>query len=416
MTELKTRVVHSLSYCKVLLKWLLIATVVGIFGGLIGSVFHISIDYATEYRTEYPVIIYFLPLGAVLIAFLYRLAKNAGPLDTNRVLDSVKGEERVPTVMAPLIFVSTVITHLFGGSAGREGAALQLGGSIGYRLGKIFRLNGLDLHLVVMAGMSAVFSALFGTPLTALFFSLEVTTVGIIHYAGFVPCAISALTASVIAKLFGLSPVHFTGISFPSLSFVSVGRVLLLALLCALVGILFYTAIHKCEHFGNRFLPNPYLRGLVGGLLIVILTVLLRTYDYNGAGMDIITNAMSGQAKPEAFLLKILFTAITIAAGLKGGEIVPAFFVGSTFGCVAGGLLGLNPGFGAAIGCVALFCGAVNCPIASLLLSFELFGGEGMLLFALVCGVSYMMSGYGGLYKSQTFKCSKLEAKYLDEE
>ncbi len=416
MTELKNRIVNSLSYCKVLIKWLLIATVVGIFGGVIGSIFHICIDYVTEYRTEYPILIYFLPLGAVLIAFLYHLVKNAGQLDTNRVLNSVKGDERVPTVMAPLIFVSTVITHLLGGSAGREGAALQLGGSIGYRLGKIFRLNEQDLHLVVMAGMSAVFSALFGTPLTALFFSLEVTTVGIIQYSGLIPCAISSLAASMIAKLFGLFPVHFSGISFPALSVITVGKVLLLALLCALVGILFYTAIHKCEHLGHRFLPNPYLRGLTGGLLIVLLTVLLKTYDYNGAGMDVITNAMSGQAKPEAFLLKIIFTAITIAAGLKGGEIVPAFFVGSTFGCIAGGLLGLNPGFGAAIGFIALFCSAVNCPVASLFLSFEVFGGEALLLFALACGVSYMMSGYGGLYKSQTFKCSKLEAKYLDEE
>jgi len=411
---LKNRIVQSLSYCKVLLKWFVIASVVGAFGGVLGSLFHISIDYATEYRAEFPWLIYFLPLGGLVITLLYRLAKSAGHLDTNRVLDSVRTEEKVPTVMAPLIFVSTVLTHLLGGSAGREGAALQLGGSIGYRLGKVFRLNEKDMHLIVMAGMSAVFSALFGTPLTALFFALEVTTVGVMYYACFVPCAISALAASVIAKLFGLSPVHFEGIVFPELGAGLLGKLLVLTILCALVSILFYTAIHKCEHYAQKWFSNPYLRSFVGGVILVLLTVLVQTRDYNGAGMDVITDAMAGQAKPEAFLLKILFTAITIAAGFKGGEIVPAFFVGSTFGCAVGGLLGLDPGFSAAVGCIALFCGAVNCPIASLFLAFELFGGEALLLFALVCGVSYMMSGYGGLYKSQKIMQSKLEVKMME--
>ncbi|MBE7042765.1 MAG: chloride channel protein [Ruminococcaceae bacterium] len=414
MKTLKNRIVQSLSYCKVLLKWFVIASVVGAFGGVLGSLFHISIDYATEYRAEFPWLIYFLPLGGLVITLLYRLAKSAGHLDTNRVLDSVRTEEKVPTVMAPLIFVSTVLTHLLGGSAGREGAALQLGGSIGYRLGKVFRLNEKDMHLIVMAGMSAVFSALFGTPLTALFFALEVTTVGVMYYACFVPCAISALAASVIAKLFGLSPVHFEGIVFPELGAGLLGKLLVLTILCALVSILFYTAIHKCEHYAQKWFSNPYLRSFVGGVILVLLTVLVQTRDYNGAGMDVITDAMAGQAKPEAFLLKILFTAITIAAGFKGGEIVPAFFVGSTFGCAVGGLLGLDPGFSAAVGCIALFCGAVNCPIASLFLAFELFGGEALLLFALVCGVSYMMSGYGGLYKSQKIMQSKLEVKMME--
>ena len=147
---------------------------------------------------------------------------------------------------------------------------------------------------------------------------------------------------------------------------------------------------------------------------IFLLTVVLRTTDYNGAGMDVITNAMNGQARPEAFILKIIFTAITIAAGFKGGEIVPTFFIGSTFGCVAGSLLGLNPGFGAAIGFVALFCGVVNCPLASIMLALEVFGADSILVFALACGVSFMMSGYYGLYGSQKIVYSKLEAKYIN--
>ena len=167
--------------------------------------------------------------------------------------------------------------------------------------------------------------------------------------------------------------------------------------------------IKRFEKFSETKTENRYIRALIGGALIVLLTILLRTTDYNGAGMDIIRNAIAGEAKAEAFLLKIVFTAITIAAGYKGGEIVPTFFIGSTFGCVAGGLLGLNPGFAAAIGFVALFCAVVNCPVASVLLAVEVFGGEGLLLFALACGISYLMSGYFGLYSSQHFASSKLE-------
>lgn len=404
MMELKSKIVHSFSYCKVLLKWLAFGLAAGITGGVLGSVLCISVSAVTKYRTEFPWLIYFLPLGGLLIAVLYRVEKSAGPLDANRVLESVRGEEKIPTVMAPVIFVSTVLTHLLGGSAGRFGASLQLVGSVIYRFGKLFRLNKQEMQLIVMAGISGVFAALFGTPLAALFFALEVTALGTLRYAALVPCVFSAFVGSAVARGIGVSPLRFEGILFPSFSPLMVGKILVLSLLCGLVSILFYTAIHQCKHYGSKWLPNPYLRSFAGGVLLVLLTLAVQTRDYNGAGMDVITNAMSGQARPEAFLLKILFTAITVAAGFKGGEVVPTFFIGSTFGCVVGGLLGLDPGFGAAVGCVALFCGASKCPLASLFLSVELFGGEAFLLFVPVCIVSYLTSGHGGLYKSWTAK------------
>lgn len=413
MQTIKYLIKNAFSYIKAFLKWALIGILVGTIGGLIGSFFHISIDFATELRTENSFLIYFLPIGGIIIALIYKVFKNKGKIDTNRVIESVTTEEKVPFVMAPLIFISTVITHLLGGSAGREGAALQLGGSIGYNVGRVFKLKKEDLHIIVMSGMSAVFSALFGTPITAAFFAIEVVTVGVMHYMSFVPCIISAIAAYKIALMFKISPVKFS-VTVPYASALMLLKVAVLVVLCALVSMLFCFAIKKCDQYMEKYIKNDYVRAFAGGIIIVLGTALLQTHDYNGAGMDVIIRAMSGSAKPQAFIIKIIFTAITIAAGFKGGEIVPAFFVGSTFGCVVGNILGINAGFSAAIGFVALFCGVVNCPVASLMLALEVFGSDAILIFAIVCGISYMMSGYLGLYKSQKIVYSKLDEHYID--
>lgn len=411
---IKSAVKLPFAYLKTLIKWLAISTLVGLVGGALGSIFHITIDYVTKVREENSWLIFMLPFGGILIAAVYSIFKSKGRLDTNRVLDAATTEERVPVIMAPLIFVSTAITHLLGGSAGREGAALQLGGSIAYNFGRVFRLNKGDMHIAVMAGMSAVFAAMFGTPLTAAFFAIEVVCVGVMHYVALVPCVVSALTAFWVSKLFGIPPVRFDGALLSALSIDIIVKVIILAVLCALVSTLFCFAIKKCEHYMEKYLPNSYIKAFIGGIIIVGLTYILGTTDYNGAGMGVISSAISGEARYEAFILKILFTAITIAAGFRGGEIVPSFFIGATFGCVAGGLLGIDAGFAAAIGLVAVFCGVVNCPIASLILSLELFGADNILLFALVCAISYMMSGYSGLYHSQKIAFSKLDEEYID--
>ena len=190
--------------------------------------------------------------------------------------------------------------------------------------------------------------------------------------------------------------------------------VVVLAILCALVSILFCRGLHVTEHLAERLMKNSCLRAAAGGAVIIALTLLLGTTDYNGAGMDVISRALTGEASGWAWLLKLLFTAVTIGCGFKGGEVVPSFFVGATFGCAAGALLGLPPGFAAAIGLVAVFCGAVNCPIASVVLSVELFGADAMLYFAIACAISYVLSGYCGLYSSQTILYSKLRAEFIN--
>ena len=262
--------------------------------------------------------------------------------------------------------------------------------------------------------MSGVFATLFGTPLTATFFAMEVISVGIIYYSSFIPCIVSSIVAYKISLLFGLEPVYFNLKIIPAISASSVIKVTVLGALCAIVSIVFCESLHKTSRFVKKYIKNEYLRIALGGLVIVILTMMLRNTDYNGTGMNIISKAINGEAKYEAFFLKIIFTAITISVGYKGGEIVPTFFIGSTFGCVAAKFLGIDPGFGAAIGLIALFCGVVNTLISSIILSIELFGADGVILFSIACGVSYMLSGYYSLYSSQKIVYSKLKAEYIN--
>ncbi len=390
------------------------ATIVGLVGGGVGVLFHYLVDYVTEKRIEHSFLIYLLPLAGVLITAMYRAFRREGEIDTNRVIDSVRKNEKVPIIMVPLIFISTVITHAFGGSAGREGAALQIGGGIGYNLGKVFKFGENDTHIITMAGMSSVFAALFGTPVTAAVFSLEVISVGSFNYAGFLPCVVASVISYGLSVALGVSPLKFEVISQAFTANVFI-KIIILAGLCAVLSSIFCATIKRTEHYMDKLFKNSYLRAFVGGAIIVILTAIVNTHDYNGAGMDVIARAIGGNARPLDFIFKIIFTAITIAAGFKGGEIVPTLFIGSTFGCVMGEILGLDAGFCAAIAMVAMFCGVVNCPIASIFLAIELFGVGGILFFAVACGVSYIMSGYSGLYKSQKIVYSKLNADRTNE-
>ena len=411
MERLKERVAHIGQYAVTLLKWMVLGGVIGLVGGIIGSLFHIGVDTATQLRLAHPWVLYLMPVGGLAIVGLYRLTKTEGK-GTNDIIASVHFGEQVPGLLVPVIFVSTVITHLCGGSAGREGAALQIGGGIGYQAGRLLRLGEKDLPLATLCGMSGVFAALFGTPLTATVFALEVISVGVLYYAGLVPCLTAALTGYLVSVLMGVPPTRFT-VTVPGLEVRTMLLVMVLALLCAVVSILFCRGLHGVEHLLKRTLKNPYLRVAVGAAVLIGLT-LLTNGDYNGAGMEVIGRAIAGQADPWAWVWKLLFTAITIGCGFKGGEVVPSFFVGAAFGCVAAGWLGLPAGFGAAMGLVSVFCGAVNCPLASIILSVELFGSGDLLYFAMACSISYLISGYCGLYSSQTILYSKLRAEFIN--
>ena len=404
---------HIESYIVAVAKWVSVAITTGIFCGIIGSVFHHGVHIATELRAEHPWLLWCLPIVGLVIVGFYKLTKTEGQ-GTNDIIEAVHHGKGLSILLLPAIFVGTILTHLCGGSAGREGAALQMGGTIGYHTGRLCNLDDRDMRTATLTGMAAFFSALFGTPLAATVFAIVVISVGIMYHAAFIPCFTASLVAYAVSIVMGVEPTRFSvEIPVPEVSIVL--RVGVLATLCAFVSVIFCKVIHVVENQMKKRIPDAWTRVIVGGFAVAILTTICGTTDYNGAGMEVITAAVEGgTAHPLAFLLKILFTAVTLAAGFKGGEVVPSFFVGATFGCVMGPLLGIPAGFAAALGLVAVFCGATNCPIASIFLAIELFGEGGLLYFALTCGISYMLSGYTGLYSSQTILYSKLKAQYIN--
>ena len=397
-------------------KWLLYSCLIGVVVGLVAVAFHLGIDLAAELRGEHPNIIWLLPLGGMAIVLLYRVCGMEKDRGTNLVLVAVRDAERLKLRTAPLIFLSTILTHLVGGSAGREGAALQLGASLSAYAGRKLGLDELDGRIVVMCGMAAAFSALFGTPLTAAVFAMEVVTVGRMYYAAMVPCLLSSYTAALVAHGFGLHAIH----GYPvhdalELELTPILQTAALGVLCALLSILFCKAMHAAPRLYARYLPDPLARAAAGGALVLALTLAIGSQTYNGAGDGVIRQLLAGDTIPEAFLLKILFTALTLGAGFRGGEIVPVLFTGCAFGTWAGPLLGLPHGFSGALGMAAVFCGATNCPLSSILLAFELFGGQGLPLYALCCGVAYMLSGYYGLYSEQKIIYSKFRPEWIDK-
>lgn len=412
---IRHKIKHNAHRALVSLKWIIFAIIVGIIVGLCGTAFYFALSLVTVLRTQNSWLIFLLPLGGVGIVAMYRILHNEKDTGTNLVISAIHSDDELPLRMAPLIFVSTLITHLFGGSAGREGAALQMGGSIGNALGRLFRFDDKDKHVMIMCGMSAAFSALFGTPMAAAILPMEMVSVGVMYYIALVPCVISSLIAHGIAYSFGVSNEMFIIRSIPKFGIISSIEISVLAILCALVSILFCVLLHKSEDLYKRFFANPYVRAIVGGCIIIVLTLLVGNQDYNGTGINIIAHCINGTVRPEAFLLKMIFTALTLGAGYKGGEIVPSFFTGAAFGCLFGNLLGFSPTLCTAVGMTAVFCGVTNCPITSLLISFELFGYDGMPYFLLATALSYMLSGYFGLYRSQKIVYSKYKTNYINK-
>ena len=410
------------------LKWVLFAGVIGLAAGGVSSAFYYALNAVTALREANPWLLWLLPLGGVAIVLLYRICGMEKDRGTNFVLVAVRENQLLRLRTAPLIFAATVLTHLLGGSSGREGAILQIGGSISSKIGHWMGLNDKDRRIITMCGMSAAFSALFGTPLTAAMFAMEVTSVGVLYYAAIVPCVLSAIIGLWVAQFFGVPGTAFDLAGVPDLTPLTLVQVIGMGILFAALSILFCRLMHAAPKIYDRFLPRPVLRAAVGGAVVIGLTFLVwlwnpGTYDYNGAGEAVIHAAIGGQARPEAFFLKMLFTTITLGAGFKGGEIVPVFFTGATFGCTVAPLLGLHPSFGAGLGMVSVFCGVTNCPLTSLLLSLELFAGDsyGMFtgqslgLFAVSIGVSYMLSGYYGLYSEQKIVYSKLKPEFINK-
>ncbi len=398
-------------------RWILFGGICGVIIGAAASVFANAITAATAFRLQHGRLLLLLPFAGLFIVWVYRTAGYPQPRGTNRVLDAIRERDPLPAAMAPLIIFATVVTHLFGGSVGREGAALQVGGSLGTLIGRIFHFKESERRRVIMCGMSAAFSALFGTPLAAAVLSMEISTVGIMYYAALVPCVISALTAHYIAGLFGVSETILTVEPSAELLPLTAGSTLLFACLCALVSVLFCRVMHRTRRIMTTRIPNPYLRVFLSGVMILLLTILVGDQTYNGTGSDIIASCINDPSfsiVSWAFLLKILFTAISLGGGYQGGEIVPSLFIGATFGHAAALLLGADPSLCSAIGMACVFCGVTNCPIASLLISCEMFGFGGSGFYLLAIAVTYLFSGNYGIYSAQHILHSKFDCGQID--
>lgn len=412
--KLKFQFQYSFLYVSWFLRWLLFGAVTGIICGLIGAAFHVGIDLVTDTRQNFNWLLFFLPFAGLLIVFIYHLAGIDHDPGTNLVLTSIHSQKHIPFQMAPLIFIGTLITHLCGGSSGRVGAALQIGGSIGEGLGRAFQLKDNDVKIIIICGMSAVFATLFGTPVAAAVFTMEVISVGIIHYSAFVPSIVSAAVAYGITQHWDVTEAVFPLLPATEFNIILIFKIILLAMLCGVVSIFFCIAVHSAVDFFKKYIPNDYLRIFIGGCLIIILTLISGTNIYNGHGSDMLVTAMLGGVPTFAFLLKILFTAVTLGTGFKGGEVAPALFVGATLGSTVAPLLGMEPMLGAAVGMISLFCGVVNCPLASIIFSIELFGSNCILLFCIACAVSYVFSGYYGLYSSQKIMYDKIHPQFIN--
>lgn len=407
--ETKSFVEHFL----ICLKWIALSLISGLVLGLVSYAFYECLSLVTELRLTHGKIIWALPVAGLFIVFIYEKFGGKVSKGTNMVLAAINSDEKIPVIMLPLIFISTVISHLFGASVGREGAALQMGASFGNTFAGILKLNDNDKKILIMTGMSAAFSALFGTPLAAAVFSMEVISVGVMYYSALVPCVVSALTAASVAKHLGVQYADYKLSVVPEFTLYTGGMTILLGILFAIVSIVLCMVLILSERGMVNHIKNPYIRVFAAGLLIACFTALMGTQDYNGLGTGVIKAALSGNVVWYAFIIKMLITGVSLSGGYRGGEIVPVLFIGATFGALCGNILGFAPGFCAALGMTAVFCGVTNSPVASILIGIELFGGKGIWFFCLCIAISYMLSGYFGLYKSQLIIYSKYRSVYV---
>ncbi|WP_035779260.1 chloride channel protein [Butyrivibrio sp. MC2013] len=390
-----------------LVKWIIFGLLTGVIAGLCGAVFCKMLEFAASFRAGNSWTIFILPLAGLVIVSLYHFFKDYNDTGANLIISAITKDEAIPLFKAPLIVISTFLTHICGGSSGREGAALQLGGSLGYNLGRLLGMDDNDKKMMTMTGMAAAFSALFGTPMAAAFFAIELSSVGAMHYAALVPTVGASLTASSIAAYMGVASDAFMVKIVPELNTGYASLAALLAVLGALMSIVFCLSIKGGRKTLDKYISNPYVKVVAGGIIIIVLSMIFRSGYYNGTGIAVIEMAFKGEAPPWAFILKLLFTSITLGAGYKGGEIVPALYVGATFGSLFAQITGFPLQLATAMGMVSVFCGATNCPVASLLIAFEMFGFEGMPYYLITISLSYAISGYISLYGAQVIKYSK---------
>lgn len=391
------------AFLTILVKWTALGGAVGVLAGIASAVFLYALDWATTTRLAHPELLFGLPLAGLLLGWLYSRWGGVAGRGNNLVLQEVhSNRDPIPRRMAPLILAGTVLTHLFGGSVGREGTAVQMGASLADGLRRVFRLTGEDRRWMILAGISGGFGSVFGTPLAGFVFALEAPAFGRIRYESVVPCLAAAIIGDLVARALGIQHLHAYELPHTGLQPLLLLAVALAGIAFGWVALVFIELTDLIKRGSRRLFPSPLLRPFMGGLAVIGLALLFNTRDYLGLSGQLITQLFDGTGVlPLAFLGKLVFTAVSLGFGFVGGEVTPLFIMGGTLGFTLGRLMGLDPVFMAALGFVAAFAGASNTPLACTLMGVELFGGGAVLYIALACFVAYLASGHRGIYGAQ---------------
>jgi H+/Cl- antiporter ClcA len=394
------------------LHWTMLAVPVGILSGSASALFLWSLDAVTTLRLQHGWLLFLLPVAGVLISLIYHHLGKSAEGGNNLILEQIhEPGGGVPTRMAPLVLICTLLTHLFGGSAGREGTAIQMGGSLANAFRRLLRIDRSHQRTLLMAGIAAGFGSVFGTPLTGAIFAMEVLVIGRVQYEALIPVLVASIVGDMTCSAWGIRHASYhidiTGTGHPDLKLLAL--VTCAAICFGLASRLFSALTHTLQSSWKKLIPIPWLRPAAGGLLVIALVYLLGTRDYLGIGVSnpdpsavtILSAFHSGGATPWSWWWKILFTAVTLSCGFKGGEVTPLFFIGATLGNALGAATGAPIDLFAGLGFIAVFAGAANTPLACTLMGVELFGAHYTVYFAVACFISYFFSGHSGIYHSQ---------------
>ena len=399
---------NSVTSTQRLFKWAFYSAIIGALSGSASAFFLIALEFVTQLREANRWLIYLLPVGGFLIGLMYHSYGRGTDAGSNLIIDEIhEPKKMIPLRLAPFVLLGTLATHLFGGSAGREGTAVQMGGALADQINKIFKLDTETRRILLMAGMSGGFASVFGTPVAGAVFGLEVLLIGSVRYDAIFPCFVAAFIGHLTTLEWGVTHSLFTLGTVPVMTFTGAGWSFLAGALFGILGFLFSESTHTVAALAKAKIKYAPLRPLVGGVLVAGLVLAFGLWRFIGLGVPVIQEALHGPVSSTDFVYKFILTVITLGFGFKGGEVTPLFFIGATFGSALALFIPLPAGLLAGMGFVAVFGGAANVPLASTFMAIELFGGQAGAFVAIACVGSYLFSGQRGIYRSQRSTTAK---------